>query len=116
MKINDSLIKFEYSTEERPTHKIWIDGRPIYRKVIFKENQSFPVKGTSEIPHNITNFGELIDLKYSLYYQSNGSWYKQFDGVTTKNLTVNSTNIVFNSIGSSTFKKAYFIIEYTKTQ
>lgn len=32
MKINDSLIKFEYSTEERPTHKIWIDGKRIYEK------------------------------------------------------------------------------------
>lgn len=104
-----------YSIDEVKTNKVWVDGKPIYRKVIFNENQSFPASGTREIPHNITNFGELIDLKYSLYYQSSGNWYKQFDGITTKNLTVNSTNIVFNSIGSSTFQKAYFIIEYTKT-
>lgn len=40
-KINNELIKDVYSTIETKTNKIWIDGKPIYRKVFTGTVQSF---------------------------------------------------------------------------
>lgn len=62
MKINDSLIKFEYSTEERPTHKIWIDGKRIYRKVYTFTTSSNNVTSWTEFDRSPENIENVINI------------------------------------------------------
>lgn len=51
---NNLYIEDVYSTNETKTNKVWIDGKPIYRKTIFVPslpNNADP----KEYSHNITN-------------------------------------------------------------
>ena len=60
-KINEE-IKEVYSTDEVKTNKVWIDGKPIYRKVV---TQTFTTPGSENI---ISGFDiSLIDTIISFY-------------------------------------------------
>ena len=50
------VIEDEYSTSEVKTNKVWIDGKPIYRKVI---NVSGTYYGTSDINTGLTNIDTI---------------------------------------------------------
>lgn len=47
-----SIARGDYSTDEVDTGKKWIDGRPIYRKVV-RGKVNFTGNGCSSIPHGI---------------------------------------------------------------
>lgn len=47
-----SIARGDYSTDEVDTGKKWIDGRPIYRKVV-RGKVNFTGNGYSSIPHGI---------------------------------------------------------------
>jgi microcystin-dependent protein len=105
-----------YSTKETRIGT-WIDGKPIYRKVIsilpdyIKKSDDYE---DVTFPHNISNIGQLtrFDMIGSQNYilpgvSKNGLW--------TVPVQVDSTNIILrhtDSWGNITF---YFILEYTKT-
>ena len=62
----------EYSTSEVNTGKVWIDNKPIYRKVIYVS--SLPNATSVDYPHNITNVDTIwIDLSTSFIQWSNGN-------------------------------------------
>lgn len=48
-----SIARGDYSTDEIDTGKKWIDGRPVYRKVV-RGKVNFTGNGCSSIPHGIT--------------------------------------------------------------
>ena len=52
-------VKYIYSAEEVKTNKVWIDGKPIYSKVITINN---PGTGDKNFSHNITNLGKVIEI------------------------------------------------------
>lgn len=56
-----------YTTDEIKTNKIWIDGRPIYRKVIYDTTNR--AVGNYSIPSGISNLKELIKFEV-LNYQT----------------------------------------------
>lgn len=58
-----------YSTNEVKTNEVWIDGKPIYRKVL--DITSIGASGI-EYNHGISNFGTLIDVY--------GSWDRTAEG------------------------------------
>ena len=118
MKINDKLNQDVYSTSEIKTNKIWIDNKPIYRKVIV---------GTTPLPapapslaHNISNIGDYrsyADVRF--VHKHNGNSYTNTiasssafistDAITSSTITFNvadNWNEVFIPI---------ITLEYTKT-
>lgn len=104
-----------YSTEEQVIGT-WIDGKPIYRKVI-RQQVDWAVTTAYEakyIPHGIENFSECISVRaisagYPIPYITSSG------GVETAVQSVTAESVKFiNKIGWS----GYYIIitlEYTKT-
>ena len=111
-----------YSTNEQVVGT-WIDGKPIYRKVIVYTNSStIGASGQTtsiNIPHNISNIGTAISVKgliggvYDLPYLdgdgtkiTKATWVSRFD---TTNIILRILNDTWSS------RTSYFILEYTKT-
>lgn len=110
-----------YDESETKTNKIWIDGKPIYRKVV---SVSFPTSSsTATTSHGISNINMITDYGliwfdnsdqkwYKYFKDTTGTYYVQIDGISSTNVYVkNSTNYNWDS----RTKNKYAIIEYTKT-
>ena len=106
-----------YSLNEVKTNKVWIDGKPIYRKVIEYNSNTALSNGDNNISHNVTHIGsyrKIVDEQYiyqnNIYFHYASSTFSAFvSGITDSSLTV-----IINGWGDL-FKHAYFTIEYTKT-
>ena len=112
--VNDNSLH-DYSTEEKIVGK-WIDGKPIYEKVI---TFSLYGNGSLSYPHNIENLKNIHFI--SMMYGDNENAIK-----TNRTYTpwYNEASVYFNSITttdiyvyhSSNMNKFYeFILQYTKT-
>ena len=111
-----------YSTDEVKTNKVWIDNRPIYRKVIHITSLS----ANQGYNHTISNLNEIIKVYGSAYFSPGqvGQGWQPVQRVVTDAISqygigvgdIDSTKF-FLQIGTqySTFSKAYVIFEYTKT-
>ena len=109
--------KLNYYIEEVETGK-WVDGKPVYRAVIYYENIS--TSGVHTIPDYVKNVDEITKFE-SLFYQNKN---KQYEGpYYTGNtdffrcvLRLQSNDFVIQR-GSSTSatNKVKIILEYTKT-
>ena len=106
-----------YSTTEQPTGAKWIDGKPIYRKVI--DFGALPNTGDKKVAHNISNLGDII--KYDCI-TTDGTIYKPVVDVGNRLMTNNITiGITQTEVGIQTgadktaFTQTYVILEYTKT-
>lgn len=104
-----------YSTSEIKTNKVWIDGKPIYRKVVEK-NITLAV-GDNTFAHNISNISEVTSVSYTFepswdstmrgteaYLAKNGIGAR----IYTNSITIESDSLTWTGI----FR---FVIEYTKT-
>lgn len=100
-----------YSTEETKVGT-WIDGRPIYRKVLNVGSYSF-VSGENSFEHSITNFGTLIDMKIRNTWIGNNRQYLWWENY--KSITTDTDKIYINTSNVSSFKNMFIIVEYTKT-
>ena len=118
-EIYEEFIKKQediYSTEEKKTNKVWIDGKPIYRKVI-----------TASINANTTdNVISIADIPYDIIMINYGESYNAWDTNTTSSLNwyssatdgglcwVNSDKEI-RIINNSVTNRTYVItLEYTK--
>ena len=101
-----------YSTNEIKLNEKWIDGKPIYRKVILSTKTL--VSGNNDIDTNITNLDELINLRYVFTYSNGQQFYSYFNGITNTILLKN-TKLRIVSNAPLALEKIYYIIEYTKT-
>ena len=110
--INDNL--HEYSTEEKVIGK-WIDGKPIYEKVIQVEN--FIIGNNNEI--QLENLDTIINYSGNLIF-TDYPGYKRFFPYTQNN---NTDKVVINHYNNTKFVVAsafncntiYITIQYTKT-
>lgn len=112
----DFGINEVYSTNEIKTNKIWVDGRPIYRKTIIG-NSVLP-SGTSSINHNVSNIGNHRIIKEVEFQYNGNSWTGTFAN-TTSNVfvdSITSSAINFNvGTGWANLFIPIVTIEYTKT-
>ena len=117
MKINNDLIeKDTYSTTEVKTNKVWIDGKPIYRKVVF---DSLRKSGTIHIQHGITNLDRMVNIYGSVQredYQYNLTRIST-DGLNFGVDGIHSTyfDMAIPSAFGNSLKNLYVVFEYTKT-
>ena len=111
-----------YSTEETNTGKTWIDGKPIYRKVLHNvlipsslDATGWAVNNSNSIPSNMESLITLTigDSNYlpargkALYVSDAGGQYKVFQ--------FNTIIIAKTNIESALNSTCDIILEYTKT-
>ena len=128
--IDDNHIKEvtnAYSTNEQIIGK-WIDGKPIYRKVI--DLGALPNTSTVNIPHNIDNLDRIISMR-GIAKSPNQNLLLPFpygtgnDGLNSDGtVKVNSVpiniyeqqgNIVVYTLSDRSNMTGYVILEYIKT-
>lgn len=114
--IND-LTEDSYSLNEVKTNKTWIDGKPIYRKVI--ANEVDMVNGSEISLSSISNMSSLVSIQskelkvsdnvvfYNNYYDSSTNKFNLFHYI--------ANNSLYLYAGSNTHYTTTVIIEYTKT-
>ena len=111
-----------YSTDETETGMYWIDGKPIYRKVI--PNITLDNNNNITVAHGISNFGDLISLRGAggnsqnatqipIQYVYSKPSDKQVLGLI--NPIIDNTNLTIRINGDFSTYTIHIIIEYTKT-
>lgn len=120
---NEIYTKDIYSLNEVKTNKVWIDGKPIYRKIVEYSNTSTIGANNSsteiQIAHNISNFNFCTETtlirpsQYLMFPQANGSTnVNKWTGIAY----VNATNIIMRIVNDTWSANTWYIIlEYTKT-
>ena len=110
-----------YSTSETNTGKIWIDGKPIYRKVLHYAGVA--TKGTSTLVGSITGFADVISIEGTFRNNNDnncfylGYTYSNFGETVAQNIPFvmgNNGNVYANPYGFD-IKNINVIVEYTKT-
>ena len=111
--INESLKYNSYSNDEIDTLQKWIDGKTIYKKIIYVSNIDCTSEGFKTVNHNIQNFDRLVDARYM--FGNNTTYYQVFNSVITT-LSVNSSNIrIYINADWDPIPDWYFVLYYTKT-
>lgn len=116
--INDNIVnnKDNYSTDEVETNKVWIDNKPIYRKVL---SGTLPT-GSGDNAFTITG-GEIISTngfvksQYGLWFNIN-SYFSEAGYVTSCRLNSARDTLTLKCGNFYNTSSQYFIVvEYTKT-
>ena len=105
----DEKITDIYSTSETLTNKVWIDGKPIYRKVIEKTITS----AVNQTIITIANLGVITNCQSYLdrgTYKNINNWGQDSSDFGT--IYVANNNIMYNGSYVGTL---YVTLEYTKT-
>lgn len=118
--LNEKIEKVNtYSTEETNTGKKWIDGKDIYRKVIYIG--ILPDDAKEKYAHNILNMDYLVQLNVTWYDTVDGKFWSlnRYDnaGAYIK-FSCDKTNVQCETVytWSHRTKNCYVILEYTKTE
>lgn len=123
-KIN-SAIKEIYSSDEIKTNKIWVDNKPIYRKIYTSSDFDFidsAQQGTSKT--NIPNIEDLVNIsgrcKETTYFVplNIGKWRGDTLGNWSFSALVRPNGQIILDMGSSVYSAKGNIkvcVEYTKT-
>lgn len=124
--LNNALNE-QYSTTETLTNKTWIDGKPIYRKVVeYTHSGTIGAVGKQTeitIEHGISNLKKVVNVK--ALHSSNTTSFQDYvlptgggsTSVSAITLVSSLTNahIVLRIVNDTwTNKTWHFIIEYTK--
>lgn len=99
-----------YSTTEHKTGGVWIDGKPIYRKVV--DIGALPNNSSKKVAHNIQNLNKVLDLKIIANDTVN---YIVFDYGAGVSVYTNATHISVGTNLDYSLYNGYAIFEYTKT-
>ena len=110
----------KYSTNEQKIG-LWVDGKPIYRKVFVLNNYTSLQQGTL-ISCPISDIDEMIRYEVMYYYTSDSTW-RNFPLVESAGNTLScnyekkhqSLQFAGKGMWSGTNRPMKFIAEYTKT-
>ena len=118
-KFRDSIS--QYSTTETSTGGTWIDGKPIYRKVI---ELGAITQGTTKSVNHGASIDSLINA-YGIAYYENKSAYFIFPRTGFSNSSPNSgwdlnafidaSAIVIQTGSSGSYDGGHIVLEYTKS-
>ena len=115
--INELKNREILSTNETITNKVWIDGKPIYRKVI---NTGTISSSDKNVNHNISNLETVVSLSGMAFANYNSTYYV-LPRISTGNvnqqiaLGCDSTKVVLQVGSNANFNDSFVIVEYTKT-
>lgn len=107
-----------YSTEEIKTSKKWIDGKPIYRKVINLGN--LPNATYKNVPTNISNLETIVSLLGFAKSQDNSEQHSILSPSVGGNIYVidiyyENGNLILSTGFDRSGLVGFVILEYTKT-
>lgn len=104
----------DYSTSEHLTGAKWIDGSPIYRKVI--SIGTLPNNATKSVAHGITALDTVIHLYGAATSSANGLPIPYTHNTTNLQivLNINSTDVNCGTYTDRTAYNGVVVIEYTK--
>ena len=116
--INTLNEERSYSTSEVNTGKKWIDGKPIYRKVV--DCGALPNNTSKTVNHNISNFGELVSMNAHAKQVINGVTYylpiPYGSAADPAIIYISSVGVVLSNIQNQTsWTDTRVTLEYTKT-
>ena len=121
LKVSDKYAdtpKDIYSTDEVVTDKVWIDGKPIYRKVV--NLGTLPNTSIKDIPHGISNI-EFITNISGVAKKASGDflplpylWKPSTEDVSIS-IFANATKVTVMTLNDRTDTNGYIFVEYTKT-
>lgn len=97
---------------ETLTNKVWIDGKPIYRKVLNIGAKKLVV-GDNIFAHDVGDIETIVNIDYMFYYSNNSRWYTFSDVIATKMCSSKKVFLYLKTELQTTDLK--IIIEYTKT-
>lgn len=119
MTLGDTAYKDIYSTTETKTNKVWIDGKPIYRKVIDFGN--LPNNGAKIIKHGIEGIDEFVVINaigksapgqfYSIPHVGNPLIFSN----ATVTIRISATELTMVTTLDMSSHTAKVTLEYTKT-
>ena len=112
--LNEINDKFNYSTEEQRIGK-WIDGKPIYRKVITTTvNASGSIStGISHMDWLVRAMGTALMKDGNVFLPLN--FYNGATGWNSFHVLGHGSAIQYQRGTSYEVQRTYFILEYTKT-
>lgn len=101
--------ELSYSTSETKTGGTWIDGKPIYRKVltgtVIPSNGSVAISGVS-----------MVTDQYGMLRGSNGLWEANKTGYFQVDYNEQTDSVTYYFSDTSGLSRDWFIVvEYTKT-
>ena len=104
-----------YDESEVKTNEVWINGKPIYKKVLYVS--SLPNNTGVSIQHGISNI-DLIWLDNAFWHETGGAtgqipMYFSSDQIT--NYYVNQTVFFLQTNINYSNRDGYIILKYTKT-
>jgi len=119
--INTLNEQRSYSTEEHLTGKKWIDGKPIYRKVI--DCGMLPNATSKSTATGLTNIGTIISIKgIANTTDANTCVPIPYVSINANDTSLNiacyyaNGNIILKTfIDMTVYTKSYVTLEYTKT-
>lgn len=119
-EILEKGFKDIYSTSEVATNKVWIDGKPIFRKVV--DIGELPNTDGLQVNHGISNLGYVIQAYGCVKRASDGSFFNipYVYGSPTYNaggmgLWITPTKIDITVGNDRRGLSGYVVIEYTKS-
>ncbi len=104
-----------YSTNEIKTNKVWIDGKPIYRKVFYRDNTGY---NNPEFNYGtISNFGQLVQAETITVSNQNQNQEQEFSSYRRCRISISGTTATFKNEPQLSYNvnEYYLIAEYTKT-
>lgn len=117
--IRDSLFKLwrkftaAFSETAHQTGQFWIDGKPVYRKVI--DFGALPNATTKSVAHGLTGIGEIVSLRAIANDSAASAFVKALPMPTQlDSLAIDTTNVtIVTSADLTAYEQAYAVIEYT---
>jgi hypothetical protein len=109
-------------TETR-TGKVWMDGRPIYRKVIscgaLPNNAETPASGVGSLPHGITDISDIVGV-YGHASHVDGFWIPlPYPAIGADNQDIrvraDTTNVYIKTAYNWIAWNGWVVLEYTKS-
>ena len=110
--INELKSGDVYSESEVKTNKVWINNKPIYRKVI--DFGGLPNYNIKNINHNISNLGTVTNV-YGVFSNGTNQMIIPAGNDYNSSVLISSTQIGIATPLDLTSFSGYVIIEYTKT-
>lgn len=101
-----------FSTSGQQTGQFWVDGKPIYRKVI--DFGALPLTTTKNVAHGLTGVAEIVSLSGIAIDDATtfASALPLPSEVTA--LTIDTTNVSVTTASDLTaYDQAYVVVEYT---
>lgn len=107
-----------YSTTETKTNKVWIDGKPIYRKVVITGSASSDTTFATNLPDSVSDY--WIDIGHSYFIPSNSnvripvSYPHPIISAVATTWLLDKDTIQLRLGESQSVSKMVIVIEYTK--